>query len=167
MSNITPTTPLINLNTNTHPTPLNGTHETHPLGQTATPSIPPGGGYPSHTVPSPSIPTASSSIPTSIPNPTFPNPNPNPTLPKKRKYTHLLSPEYALHSNTTDKLHLSLLNDQLSTLYPNKESLSKFESREDLVERLIPWHIWQIPAEELLGGKGKGREERGEFEIGF
>ncbi|EIW65824.1 hypothetical protein TREMEDRAFT_66193 [Tremella mesenterica DSM 1558] len=52
----------------------------------------------------------------------------------------------ALEARSTS-LNLALLLDQQSTLFP--EPPTKFISGEDVVQRLLPWHVWQIVDEEL------------------
>lgn len=58
---------------------------------------------------------------------------------------------------------LALLQDQQSTLYP--PPATKFTSAEDVVERLLPYHIWQIHDEELQGTlppkRAQARDARG------
>ncbi|KAK8844159.1 hypothetical protein IAR55_006953 [Kwoniella newhampshirensis] len=53
-------------------------------------------------------------------------------------------------------LTLALLLDQTATLYPPQPTA--FSSYEDAVDRLLPYHVWQIHDEELEGWK-KGDEE--------
>ena len=59
------------------------------------------------------------------------------------------------------------MQDHLSTLYPPKPA--PFTSFKDVVDQLVPYHIWQIHDEEVVGsGKEKpnavkGREEKGEL----
>ncbi|WVR08934.1 hypothetical protein IAU60_005993 [Kwoniella sp. DSM 27419] len=59
-------------------------------------------------------------------------------------------------------LNAALLMDQYSTLYPSPPSA--FESYEDAVDRLLPYHIWQIHDEELEGYKVNGKVEAGEIQ---
>jgi hypothetical protein len=76
-------------------------------------------------------------------------------------------PEQAVMERTTMGFHLALASDQVSTLFPEKPSA--FTSYEDVVGKLVPYHIWQICDEELDGQEGesqvkqKQREERGEY----
>ncbi|WWD21181.1 hypothetical protein CI109_105665 [Kwoniella shandongensis] len=53
-------------------------------------------------------------------------------------------------------LHLALLLDQTSTLYPTPPTA--FGSYEDAVDRLLPYHVWQVHDEELESWK-KGDKE--------
>lgn len=68
---------------------------------------------------------------------------------------------------TSRSLQLALLQDHISTLYPTRPT--PFTSFHDVVEKLVPYHIWQIHDEELAGsGKEQqsvldAREEKGEF----
>lgn len=48
------------------------------------------------------------------------------------------------------RLHLALLLDQEETI---NASAAKFTSYENMVDRLLPWHVWQIHDEELEVGK--------------
>ena len=58
-------------------------------------------------------------------------------------------------------MHLALLQDQQITLFPPPPTA--FSSIADVVDRLLPYHIWQIHDEELEGEKkGTKREMRGE-----
>jgi len=57
------------------------------------------------------------------------------------------------------------LLDQQSTLFPPPPTA--FESFPDVVDRLLPYHVWQIHDEDLEGqdkGKGKKREAKGRSE---
>jgi hypothetical protein len=83
---------------------------------------------------------------------------------RKRKWLSMgfNEPEQAVMERTTMGFHLALASDQVSTLYPEKPSA--FKSYEDVVEKLVPYHIWQVCDEELDGqddDKNKQREERG------
>lgn len=70
---------------------------------------------------------------------------------------------------TTTAYQLALAQDQLTTLFPDPPT--RFSSYEDMVRRLVPYHIWQTHDEELEGyegespGKRTAREARGEFVI--
>ncbi|CAD6590091.1 MAG: hypothetical protein TREMPRED_005618 [Tremellales sp. Tagirdzhanova-0007] len=60
---------------------------------------------------------------------------------------------------TATSLHLALLQDQQITLFPPPPTA--FSSIADVVDRLLPYHIWQIHDEELEGEKkGTKREMR-------
>ena len=64
---------------------------------------------------------------------------------------------------THPRLHLALLLDQQSTLFPPPSAA--FSSFPDVIDRLLPYHIWQIQDDELEGQKkGKKRELRGMFQ---
>lgn len=58
------------------------------------------------------------------------------------------------------RVFLALAHDQLKTLHPD---VSAFKDHEDVLERLLPYHLWQIPDDDLHGPltapsrKGKGR----------
>jgi hypothetical protein len=64
-----------------------------------------------------------------------------------------------------------LLQDQHATLWPD---VSAFRDQGEMIERLMPYHIWQVPEdakteerlEELAKakGKGKGRAREWDFE---
>ncbi|OCF79069.1 hypothetical protein I204_01013 [Kwoniella mangroviensis CBS 8886] len=54
-------------------------------------------------------------------------------------------------------LNLALQLDQTSTLYPSPPT--RFESYEDMVDRLMPYHVWQIYDEELNGQLPKSKEK--------
>lgn len=55
---------------------------------------------------------------------------------------------------TIRRLQLSLLLDQEETI---NASAGRFTSYEDMVDRLLPWHVWQIHDEELeMGKKAEG-----------
>ena len=64
------------------------------------------------------------------------------------------SPSRAL----TNRYQLALLQDHLSTLYPSPPT--GFRSFKDVVDRLLPWHIWQIPDEELEGSRSEAFEAK-------
>ncbi|OCF35717.1 hypothetical protein I316_02772 [Kwoniella heveanensis BCC8398] len=48
-------------------------------------------------------------------------------------------------------LHTALMLDQYATLYPDPPTA--FTSYEDVVDRLLPYHVWQIHDEELDGAR--------------
>ncbi|KAK4685240.1 hypothetical protein P7C73_g4920, partial [Tremellales sp. Uapishka_1] len=76
---------------------------------------------------------------------------------RKRKWESLGYSEdeiFALERVGTG-LHLSLLLDQDETLFPPPPTA--FKSYEDAVDRLLPYHVWQIHDEEL---EGCGPEEK-------
>ena len=56
---------------------------------------------------------------------------------------------------------MALLLDQQSTLFPDPPIA--FTSFSDVVERLLPYHIWQIHDEELEYNNGKAQETKGTF----
>lgn len=64
------------------------------------------------------------------------------------------------------RFHLALLQDQATTLYPPRPKA--FTSFDDVMNNLVPYHIWQIHDEELAGGKNEdpagvaAREKAGE-----
>jgi hypothetical protein len=66
--------------------------------------------------------------------------------------------EQASMERTTMGFHLALAQDQVSTLYP--EQPSRFASYHDVVEKLVPYHIWQIGDEELDGQEGGSEVKR-------
>lgn len=68
--------------------------------------------------------------------------------------------EQASMERTTIGFHLALAQDQVSTLYPDPPTA--FESYEDVVQRLVPYHIWQTCDEELEGQEGESEEKRKE-----
>lgn len=47
----------------------------------------------------------------------------------------------------SDRLQLALAMDQEATLYPPPPTA--FSSYEDAVQRLLPYHVWQVYDEEL------------------
>lgn len=56
------------------------------------------------------------------------------------------------------KRDISLLTSTYIPVHP-------FTSAQDIVERLLPFHVWQVCDEELdCGVKGKGRRMEGEFQ---
>ncbi|WVW79517.1 hypothetical protein I302_101486 [Kwoniella bestiolae CBS 10118] len=70
---------------------------------------------------------------------------------KKRKWGMIgyEEDEIELLEEDCTSLHLALLLDQTSTLYPL--SPTRFRSYEEVVDRLLPYHVWQIHDEELNG----------------
>lgn len=44
------------------------------------------------------------------------------------------------------RIDLAVGLDQYDTLYASQ---ARFTGFEDVVDRLLPWHIWQVPEEEL------------------
>jgi len=78
-------------------------------------------------------------------------------------------PEQAVMERTTMGFHLALASDQVSTLFPEKATA--FKSYEDVVEKLVPYHIWQVCDEELDGQgdetevERRQREEEGMFSL--
>ena len=111
--------------------------------------------------------------PTLTPNP---NPNPVPTLSqierealgRKRKWSSLgfNTEEQESMERTTTAYHYALAQDQFTTLYPERPRA--FEGLDDVVGRLVPYHIWQTCDEELEGWEGEDplkrrvREEKGQ-----
>jgi hypothetical protein len=73
--------------------------------------------------------------------------------------------EQASMERTTIGFHLALAQDQVSTLYPDPPT--RFTSYEDVVERLLPYHVWQICDEELEGQdvSPRKKEEEGHREF--
>lgn len=67
-------------------------------------------------------------------------------------------PEQAVMERTTMGFHLALASDQVSTLFPEKPTA--FKSYEDVVEKLVPYHIWQVCDEELDGQGNETEVER-------
>jgi hypothetical protein len=65
------------------------------------------------------------------------------------------------------RLAALLAADTQATLHPDTEN--PFEDAEDVVRRLLPYHIWQHPHEDLealrwpANGKGKGRASETEL----
>lgn len=104
-----------------------------------------------------------------------PTPTPTPTLSqidreaigRKRKWSSLgySTEEQESMERTTTAYHYALAQDQFSTLFPDPPT--KFGSYDDMVGRLVPYHIWQTCDEELEGYVGedesrrKAREEKG------
>lgn len=78
---------------------------------------------------------------------------------RKRKWSSLGYNETEQDSleRTTTAFHYALAQDQLATLFP--EHPNEFTSYEDVVHRLVPYHIWQTCDEELEGYEG-GDEKR-------
>lgn len=72
-------------------------------------------------------------------------------------------PEQAVMERTTMGFHLALAQDQLSTLFP--EQPSRFKSYEEVVEKLVPYHIWQVCDEELDGQEGGSEAKRKQKEV--
>ena len=83
---------------------------------------------------------------------------------RKRKWTTMgfNEPEQAVMERTTMGFHLALASDQVSTLFPEKPTA--FKSFEDVVEKLVPYHIWQVCDEELDGQDDETEVERKERE---
>ena len=79
---------------------------------------------------------------------------------RKRKWTTMgfNEPEQAVMERTTMGFHLALASDQVSTLFPEKPTA--FTSYEDVVEKLVPYHIWQVCDEELDGQGDESEVER-------
>ncbi|KAI9636942.1 uncharacterized protein MKK02DRAFT_45649 [Dioszegia hungarica] len=100
-----------------------------------------------------------SSIPTSIREP----------MRRKRKWDaqgYTREEQEHLEQRSTE-LHLSLLLDQEEATNP---SPARFTSYEDMVNRLLPWHVWQIHDEELADGSKENAqavEEREKVEAGI
>ncbi|WWC63873.1 uncharacterized protein I303_106478 [Kwoniella dejecticola CBS 10117] len=55
-------------------------------------------------------------------------------------------------------LNLALLMDQTSTLYPSPPT--KFTSYGDVVDRLLPYHVWQVHDEDLDGSRRSKAQEQ-------
>ena len=68
------------------------------------------------------------------------------------------APEQAVMERTTMGYHLALASDQVSTLFPEKPSA--FKSYEEVVEKLVPYHIWQVCDEELDGQESENETKR-------
>ena len=79
---------------------------------------------------------------------------------RKRKWTSMgfNAPEQAVMERTTMGYHLALASDQVSTLFPEKPSA--FKSYEEVVEKLVPYHIWQVCDEELDGQESENETKR-------
>ncbi|WWD06900.1 hypothetical protein V865_004997 [Kwoniella europaea PYCC6329] len=78
---------------------------------------------------------------------------------KKRKWslTGYEEDELGLLEEEHLNLNLALQLDQTSTLYPSPPT--RFDSYEDMVDRLMPYHVWQIYDEELNGQLPKSKEQ--------
>jgi hypothetical protein len=72
-------------------------------------------------------------------------------------------PEQAVMERTAVGFRLALAQDQVSTLFP--EQPSRFKSYEDVVEKLVPYHIWQVCDEELDGQEGGSEIKRKQIEV--
>ncbi|ORX39310.1 hypothetical protein BD324DRAFT_619223 [Kockovaella imperatae] len=89
---------------------------------------------------------------------------------RKRKWSELgyTAEEIRTREKAVLSYQLALLQDQQATLFPSAPTA--FTSYHDVVDRLIPYHIWQIPDEELDGGdpstsaKDKQRVQRDIFD---
>ncbi|WWC91050.1 uncharacterized protein L201_005991 [Kwoniella dendrophila CBS 6074] len=79
---------------------------------------------------------------------------------KKRKWNLMgyNEEEIELLEEECTNLHLALLLDQTSTLYPEPIP-KKFNTYEDVVDNLLPWHVWQIHDEELEGQNQSKQQE--------
>lgn len=73
--------------------------------------------------------------------------------------------EQASMERTTMGFHLALAQDQVSTLYP--EPPTPFESYEDVVHKLVPYHIWQTCDEELEGQEESEKKRNQRVERGM
>ncbi|TDL24322.1 hypothetical protein BD410DRAFT_786438 [Rickenella mellea] len=81
--------------------------------------------------------------------------NDGPRLPKRRK---LDSEEEKIKDHTASAVSLSLFSDHIMALYPDADA--PFVDHMDVVSRLLPYHIFQHPKEDLetvSNIKGKGR----------
>ena len=71
---------------------------------------------------------------------------------------------WGMNALTDDRYHMAMAQDQLEVLYPPPPST--FTSHQNAVERLLPYHIYQIHESELEGQEGSAseakRERRGE-----
>jgi hypothetical protein len=56
-----------------------------------------------------------------------------------------------------------LTTDHISVLFPDVET--PFQDVEDVVDRLLPYHVFQHPREDLLKTGGKGKRKATETEI--
>ncbi|WWC98120.1 hypothetical protein V866_005011 [Kwoniella sp. B9012] len=78
---------------------------------------------------------------------------------KKRKWSLMgyEEDELGLLEEEYLNLNLALQLDQTSTLYPSPPT--RFDSYGDMVDRLMPYHVWQIHNEELNGQLPKSKEK--------
>ena len=131
---------------------LNGPTHTHPQSSETKP------------IPTPSTPAPT--ISTTTTTPTLSQIE-REAIGRKRKWSSLgyNTEEQESMERTTTAYHYALAQDQLSTLYPDPPTA--FQSYDDMVGRLVPYHIWQTCDEELEGyvgedeNKRKAREEKG------
>ncbi|KAI0047770.1 hypothetical protein FA95DRAFT_1661675 [Auriscalpium vulgare] len=65
--------------------------------------------------------------------------------------------EEATAAKVSSRVASCLTSDHIAALFPDVET--PFESPEDAVNRLLPYHIFQIPKEDLGKGKQKATEE--------
>lgn len=57
-----------------------------------------------------------------------------------------VTPRHGIVWELTPRIDYAVSLDQYDTLYASQ---SRFMGFEDVVDRLLPWHIWQVPEEEL------------------
>ncbi|KAI0267138.1 hypothetical protein BC834DRAFT_969159 [Gloeopeniophorella convolvens] len=112
---------------------------------------------PLHTTPAPVPPVQSvaSTSTSALPEILFP---PSPTRIHRRRppIVVLTADEEAAATRVSSKVSARLISDHLSVLLPDVET--PFRDTGDVVDRLLPYHVFQHPMEDLLkAGKGKAR----------
>ncbi|KAI0316027.1 hypothetical protein OF83DRAFT_1129006 [Amylostereum chailletii] len=76
---------------------------------------------------------------------------------KRPRDVTLTTEEEHLSFQALNMVMASLTADQKATLFPDVDS--PFSGTEDVVKRLLPYHIFQIPKEDMGKGKAKATEE--------
>lgn len=161
------TTPLLSLPRSPSPsTPQS--HQPSPLSPTPAPTPAP-----------PSVPSASTSGPVDIVPPLLPSPSRLhrrrppvvPLTPDEEAAAARVSARYVtpcpvtvktIQSKISYRVASRLTADHISALFPDVDS--PFRDMEDIVDRLLPYHVFQHPEEDLLKA-GKGKRKATETEI--
>ncbi|KAH9985997.1 hypothetical protein BJV74DRAFT_845843 [Russula compacta] len=106
------------------------------------------------------IPSASTSGPSDIVPPRLPSPS---RLHRRRPPIVPLTPdEEAAAARVSARVAARLTADHISVLFPDVDT--PFQDVEDAVDRLLPYHVFQHPREDLLK-VGKGKRKATEAEI--
>ncbi|KAI0058088.1 hypothetical protein BV25DRAFT_1313731 [Artomyces pyxidatus] len=107
---------------------------------------------------SPLTTSPSSAIPTVTPQIDISSVISNVRAPRRRvTHVKLSADEEYVASEVSNRVASCLTADQLAVLFPEVDS--PFQDAEDVVNRLLPYHIFQIPKEDLGKGKQKVTEE--------
>ncbi|THH20423.1 hypothetical protein EW146_g947 [Bondarzewia mesenterica] len=106
----------------------------------------------------PSAPSSSTVSSTAVIDHTDPSaPSFHSYVPRKRSHYVSLTPEEEqVATRVSDRIAQCLTSDQIDALFP--DVTTPFHNTEDVVRRLLPYHIFQHPREDLGKGKGKATE---------